>query len=90
MQVVKEDAQDIVWDCHPDWKVIHKNPDDTEHRWNINRSAVFKYIPTGKLYEVCWQVGVTENQECDIFYDEEPVFMEVESVEVIVTQYRAV
>lgn len=60
-----------------------------EGRWQVHYSVVFRAPDDGRLWEVGFQRGATEMQECDRWYDEQEITAtEVEPYVVEVTKYR--
>lgn len=78
-----EDFYDITFGDHPDYEtVVGEEVVDTS-RWSHFMKMVTREVKTGKFYEVTWEVGATEYQEC------EPDFQMVEVFpkEVVTTIY---
>ena len=88
MKLSKDEARDVIWDDHEDWREIESNVIDN-NRWSIVHKGVFKHTPTNKYYSVNWRTGATEMQDERPFeYEDEIEFVEVEQVEVVVKQWK--
>lgn len=89
MKLTKDEACDIVCDDHDDWITVETNIVDNS-RWSIMLEGIFQHGPTGKFYQLSWNVGATEQQEETPFeyYDPEPV--EVHQVEKMVKVWESV
>lgn len=60
-------------------------------RWETHHIAIFRAEDDGLLWQVGYQLPATERQECDRWYDENPVTAtQVEPYQVEVTKYRPV
>ena len=69
-----EDFEDITFGDHPDYKtVVDEEVVDTS-RWSQFMRMVTKEIKTGKFFEVTWEVGATEYQECEPGFEMVEVF----------------
>lgn len=85
MIVNKEIAREIVWGDNDDWEKLEETEQIIDQRrWETVYEAVFKHIPTGKHYKVCWDQGSTEYQDHELFEYEDPEFVEVEEKEVLI------
>ena len=60
-------------------------------RWNKTIRLVFRHPADGAAYLVRYQVGLTEYQECDVWFDEDEIkAVEVEQRPVVVQQWKPV
>jgi hypothetical protein len=59
-------------------------------RWAALKELVFRHPEDGIAYSVRYQVGLTEHQECDPFYDDPVTATAVEQREVTVTKWLPV
>jgi len=90
MKLTAEEAREIVWGDHEDWREVESTIID-QTRWEVIREGVFKHIPTDKHYSVCWGIGATEQQDTGPFeYEKEVEFEEVVQKEVVVKQWVGV
>ena len=83
MKLTGEEARDVVYDDAEDWQQVEETTIDGHSRWSIQKSGVFRHIPTDTHYRFDWQVGATESQdelayEYDDFY--EPTKVELKEV----------
>ena len=71
------------------WEGYVYNEQVDERRWSTVHECVFR--SEDKLWRVTYQLPATEMQECDVWFDENPVgAVQVEPYEVTVTKYRPV
>lgn len=89
MKLSKEEACDIINDDHEEWDTIEIKT-DSNSRWSIHKSGVFKHLSTNKFYELEWSEGATENQEERPFQYSDPDPIEVRPVEKTVIVYEKV
>jgi len=64
--LTEEDLHGIVWGEHWDFEGITKERVEETSRWSMFCEKEVKEVKTGHFYNVSWQVGATENQECDL------------------------
>jgi len=81
-----EDPTDIVYGDHPDFEEVTQSTIVDQSRWSTQYSQVFQY-KEGTFWEANWSRGSTEYQDDGV---EDLVLLQVEPVEVTVTQYKAV
>jgi len=86
MRLTSDEAADIVFELHEDWKKIDVEITD-QGRWDLSKSGIFKQVSTGKFYNFDWREPGTEIQDCDPFTDEYYDPYEVEQTQVLVTQW---
>lgn len=90
MKLNKEEARNVVWEDHDDFKMI-ENEMVNQRRWETDFECVVQQISTGKYYSVEYSKGSTEQQDVRPFeYDDEVEFTEVEPYEVTKIKYRKV
>ena len=78
-----EDFYDIAFGDHPKYETVIDEHVVETSRWSKFMSMVTKDTVTGKLYEVTWEVGATEYQECEPDFE----MVEVYPKEVTTTVY---
>lgn len=62
MKLTETDVKSIIWNDHPDWKIVP----DTEkiidqRRWMTAYTGVFEHTTTGKFYCFYWDMPSTED-----------------------------
>jgi len=87
-----DDARNIIWDEHPDWKKVDNSEEVIDHsRWSVIYKAIFKNLKNNKFYSVGWSVGATEMQdELPFEYEKEVEFFEVHQVEKLIKVWENV
>lgn len=80
MKLTGEEARNVVYDDHDDWKPVEGTEEQCGHnRWTVDYTGIFQHIPSGKFYCFCWDVGATEHQEQCAYENQ----TEVEAEEVV-------
>lgn len=69
MRLTAEDAREVVYDYHPDWKEVSPRKLEDKSRWELNYSIVCLYVPSGKHYKFWYSVGATELQDRQAYED---------------------
>lgn len=78
-----DEIREVVWGDHKDFKtVVGESVIDTG-RWENFMEMVVQQVSTGKFYQIEWEEGATEYQECDF----DPRIYEVFPKEVTQTIY---
>lgn len=85
MNLNMSDGNSIVWGEHPDWESVEEHPTG-----NGRCEGVFKHVPTQRHYRLTWRTGATEMQERDPFEHLDPDPVEVEKIQVTVSQWHPV
>jgi hypothetical protein len=62
MKLTKEEVQEIVFSDHKDFDTVEEI-DGEDRRWSRTNEVITLHKPTGKLYRVYWEQGLTEMQE---------------------------
>ena len=83
MQLTSEEGRLVIGDDHDDWAKVKEEIIDTR-RWLVRRLGVFKHIPSGKFYQICWSEGATEQQDEQPFEFGTPELTEVVEKETLV------
>ena len=90
MKLLPNEALDVVWEDHEDWKKVEDKIVGSS-RWNKICEGVFLHLPTNKHYQVRWRVGATEMQnEPPFSYEDDVEFIEVEQKPVTVMKWVVV
>jgi hypothetical protein len=76
MKVTKEEARDIIFDCHDEWSSISTEVYGST-RWSTLKRGYFRHLESQKVYMLGWQDGATECQGERPFDYTEPVLVEV-------------
>lgn len=86
MKLTPDEARDVVFDCHEDWKCVDGPNTNGHSRWSVRYEGVYQHIPTNKHYLFEWSKGATESQDEQAFqYDKEvePKLVERKAVTVM-------
>jgi len=87
MKIAKEEAERIVYDDAEGWEMVSETIED-QRRWVTVFSGMFRHIASGKVYEVSYEKGSTENQDgTELFYGDFVEFTEMEEREVTINQW---
>lgn len=89
MILSKEEAREIVYGCHEDYRTVKEEIYD-HSRWSVRTSGIFKRLSDGTFWSINWSSGATEYQDERPFDYEVPEFVQVEPREVMVTEYYPV
>jgi hypothetical protein len=89
MKLTKEEACNIICDFENDWETVSTSV-DSNSRWSIHKSGVFKHLPTNKFYRLKWSEGATEYQDERPFEYSDPDPIEVRPVEKTIIVYEQV
>ena len=80
MELTREEGRDVVYDDHEDWDTIETDIVG-KTRWAVQKNGIFRHVPSGKFYSICWEIGATEYQDVQAFEYDEPELFEVHQVE---------
>jgi hypothetical protein len=89
MKLTPEEARDVVYEDHADWRMVKgtKHPVD-QRRWSVDYEAIFLHQPSGKFYEFGWSQGATESQDERAYeYEDSVEVVEVVEREVTIKQW---
>lgn len=80
-----EAVDDITNDWHDDFETVEKPSVFDTDRWHTYYEMVAKHKESGTFWNISWQVGSTEYQECDF----EPHIQQVYPHVVTTTVYKS-
>ncbi len=81
-----DDPEDLVYDACPDFEGVTGEVIEDQSRWSTHYSKVVQY-KDGTYWQANWSRGSTEYQDDGV---EDLILVQVEPVQVTVTQYKAV
>ena len=88
IKITEDDACDIVFDCHEEYRVVHEREHDAR-RWSQRVTTTVERCADGKLFSLTWDRALTEIQEHG-FYGCELVEVERKTKTVEVVYYDEV
>jgi hypothetical protein len=88
MKLTEHEVKMIVWEDHDDFETIEEQEGEAR-RWSSTDTRIVKHIPTGKLYSVYFENGLTEMQENEYEAQDAPEVKKVTKT-VEVTSYEPV
>ena len=98
MILSQQEAREVVWDEHEDWKEV-ENKLVSHSRWSLVYEGVFLHKPSNKYYSLTWSNGAAEQQGenticiCDerpLEYEKEVAAIQVVQVEKVVKVWEKV
>ena len=89
MKLTNEQARQVVQEDTWRFEIVEDEISD-HRRWSVSHACIFRDRKTGKHYQVTYDVGATEKQDERPFEYTDPDPVEVEKVEVTVTQWKVV